>query len=153
MYDPGVTAVPPLVTVPIVAVALPEPLTDGGLRLHVGGVAFGCGRTWQVRSTVPVKPVPATSVTRDVADPPGLIANGSNAAIVRVKLWPAEDPTKVKKRIGMTRIAARTEVEARTGEAFPILESWQLRVNWETKIDADDRNLNMSGCWFNYFDS
>ena len=121
--------------------------------LQVGDVAFGCGRTWHVRSTVPVKPVPATSVTSEVAEPPGLIAYGSNVAIVSVKLWPAEDPTQVKRRMGTTRTLAGTAVDPRVGKAFAVLESWEPRINLETKINADDRNLNMSGCWFNYFDS
>jgi hypothetical protein len=74
----------------IVAVAPPEGVTVVGLTKHVGGIGFDrFDVIVHARLTVPLKPVPATSVRLDDAVPPGSTANGVNAAMEMVKSWPA----------------------------------------------------------------
>jgi len=70
----------------IVAVAEDGGVTVVGLTVQAGGEVVVCGdETWQVRSTVPVKPMSAPIVMLDEDVPPGATASGENEAACRLK--------------------------------------------------------------------
>ncbi len=85
-YSPGV-AVPVLVTVFTMTVALAGGATEAGLTTHVGKtVIVSFEVAWHERSTVPLNPLSVPTVRLDVASPPGsTVPLPENVLICNVK--------------------------------------------------------------------
>jgi hypothetical protein len=80
----------------IVAEALAGGVTVAGLTVQTGVSVNVVGVTWQLRSTVPVKPgsVPIVMFEDDV--PPGATASGDSGAACKVKFWADANDGKVR---------------------------------------------------------
>jgi hypothetical protein len=133
-YDPGV-AVPAVVFVVIVAVALPEGCTEVGLISHAGGICPVCDDTWHASTTVPVKPVPATTEMAEEDCCPGSIAKGLNAAMLSEKSWPVADGSSIRKAAGTHNI------------------NRPLRRALSCRMDGNEGNLSMNSFDPTTFDS
>jgi len=137
VYCPGVVALGPVPTLVTVTDAPPEAATEGGLTAQVGAMIPGVTivvDTWQPRVTVPVNPVPATTVMFAALAPPGSIAAGKGkGASFRVNCPDAKD--------GVARKAAKSPTRH-----IPVRVS-----NFILGFNVSD--LNMSWFRFTSFDS
>jgi hypothetical protein len=94
----------------IVADALAGGVTVAGLMLHAGGSVAACpaddGVTWQLRSTVPLKPlsVPTVMFADDV--PPGGTAFSEREGACRVKVWADAADGNVRSAVHRHRTAS-----------------------------------------------
>ena len=89
----------------IVAEAFAGGVTVDGLTVQTGVSVKFVGDTWQLRSTVPLKPltVPTVMFADDV--PPGATASGDSEAACRVKFWADAPDDKVSKAAHRHRAA------------------------------------------------
>ena len=85
----------------IVAVALAGGVTVVGLTAQDGVEVVVCGdETWQVRSTVLLKPLIAPIVILEEDVPPGASASGENGAACRVKsAWADAEDSNVRNAV------------------------------------------------------
>jgi hypothetical protein len=83
----------------IVADALAGGVTVAGLTAHAGVDVVACvDETWQLRATVPVKPLTTPIVMLEEDVPPGATASGENWAACRVKsAWAAAAGSSMRK--------------------------------------------------------
>ena len=93
-----------------VAVAPADGVTVVGLTAQAGVDVVACvEETWQVRATVPVKPLIAPTVMLEEDVPPGATASGENGAACRVKsAWAEADDSRVRNAV----IVHSTEIAA-----------------------------------------
>jgi hypothetical protein len=96
----------------IVTDALAGGVTVAGLTVHTGGSTVDCAEdvTWQVKSTVPVKP--GSVVTEMVVEevPPGATASGESGEASRLKFCADAADNSVRQtatRHTATRLACR----------------------------------------------
>lgn len=81
----------------MVTAAFAGGVTVFGLTAQVGGEVVVCvDETWQVRSTVPLKPLTVPTVTLEEEVPPGATAAGENADACKVKSWAEAKESIVK---------------------------------------------------------
>ena len=116
-----------MVCVVIVAEALAGGVTVVGLTVQTGVSVVVCvDDTWQLRSTVPVKPLtePTVMFVDDV--PPGPTASGESGAACRVKFWATANEGKIR------NAANRHKTES--------LACRERILN----LDLDDSDFNMS---------
>jgi hypothetical protein len=121
----------------IVTAAFAGGVTVFGLTAHVGVEVVICvDETWQVKSTVPLKPltVPIVMLEEDV--PPGATASGENGAACRVKsAWAAAGESKVRNAV-VTHKAASAACPAR------IFSLGFDNLNFDN-LDFDKSDFNM----------
>ena len=118
-----------------VAVAVAGTVTEAGLTRHVGGsvMELSDGLTWQVRFTVPVKPVVDPIWILDDAVPLGDTATGSNEEACRVNS--CANAGDDERHASDAAIRHRARIPPRLAADFT--------------LDSNHRDLNMNGFWFN----
>jgi hypothetical protein len=91
----------------IVTAAFAGGVTVVGLTTQVGGAVVVCvDETWQVRSTVPLKPLTVPTVMLEEDVPPGATASGENGVACRVKSACAEaEESKVRNAVAAHKTA------------------------------------------------
>jgi len=121
-------AVPELVTVLTIAVALAGGATEAGLTTHVGKIVIDSfDVAWHVRSTVPLNPLSVPTVRLDVASPPGsTVPLPENVFICKVKPACADADGSIPRKSIKTN---------KTGTPYELCD---------LKMEDDDSNLNMS---------
>ena len=89
-----------------------------GLTAHVGGeVVLWVDETWQVRSTVPLKPLTVPTVMLEEDVPPGATAFGENGAACRVKsAWAEAEESNVRNTV----VTHKTPSAACPGRIFSL---------------------------------
>jgi len=92
---------PVVLTVTVAVAGVMESIvTELGLTMQVGGEVFELGETWQLRLTVPEKPLFELTVTSDLEVPPALMASGENKVAWRLNSevpWPKARAVRVAK--------------------------------------------------------
>lgn len=128
-----------VLSVVIVAVALPGTVTDCGLIAHCGVSVVGCAEvTWQLRFTVPAKPLtdPTWMFEDDV--PPGAIASGLNV-----------DACKVNSDVPCCACARGMDTQV-SAKAAAIRQAKNLvcRQPVDFILDLNHSDLDMHEFWF-----
>jgi hypothetical protein len=111
----------------MVAVAPDGGVTVDGLTAQAGGEVVVCEEeTWQVRSTVPVKPMSAPTEMFDEDVPPGATASGENGAACRLKSCADAGERNVKNVVN----PHKTNIVARPVRIFKLVfDNWDF--NWD----------------------
>jgi len=131
----------------IVAEALAGALTVAGLTVHAGGSVKVVGITWQLRLTVPVKPLTDPTVTIADEVPSGGTATGENADASRVKLC-ADAAGKVKRAASRHRAATATWTVRWISVDCDGLDCNGSDVVSSVVWDCEVSDFNMSRFWF-----
>lgn len=93
----------------MVTAAFAGGVTVFGLTAQMGGDVVVCvDKTWQVRSTVPLKPLTVPTVMLEEDVPPGATAPGENGAACRVKsAWAEAEESNVRHAAVTHKITSR----------------------------------------------
>jgi len=120
-----------------VAVAVAGTVTDAGLTRHVGGsvMELSDGLTWQVKFTVPLKPVVEPIWIFEDAVPLGETASGLNGDACSVNSWAKATDDRPEASASHAAIRHTTRIPPRLTADFT--------------LDSDHSDLNMNGFWFN----
>lgn len=134
----------------IVAEALEGAFTVAGLTEHAGGSVKVVGMTWQLRLTVPVKPLTDPTVT--VADevPSGGIATGENSDACRVKVCADAEIGRLNSAANRQRAARLARAPRRMNVCGAVADAISDVVSNCEVPDFEVSDFNMSRVRFKY---
>lgn len=147
MVTPYLVVVVPVIVV-MVAEALAGGVTLSGLTVHTGASTIVCacaGATWQVRSTLPLKPftVPTAMFAEDV--PPGSTATSDSEGACSVKFCAEASAGKARK----TASRHNAEMTGRSVRTISLgFEDSNCNGSVLNHSDCGNRDFNMSRFWF-----
>ena len=107
--------------------------------------------TWQVRSTVPLKPLTVPTVTLEEDVPPGATASGENGLASKVKSWAEAEESNVRNAVVTHKIASvawRTRIFRFGFDKLNVGNLDPKRLDLESldfdKLDFDESDFNVS---------